>query len=437
MEDNKRYYHSVRLQVDKCTGCTTCLRKCPTEAIRIRDEKAYIIKERCIDCGECIRTCPHHAKIARTDSPDTIYAFKHRIALPAPALYGQFKGLRNTDKLLGALLSLGFDYVFEVARGADMIARETEKKLKEPGCPQPLISSACPAIVRMIQVRFPELLDNLVDLKSPMEAAAIMARQEYIAMTGAKDEEIGVFFITPCPAKLTAIRNPIGHKTSVIQGAISVMDLYGVLAGELKHLVSSTFLHQATDKGVGWARTGGEIISIGVDNALAVDGIENVARVLEEIENNKLSDLDFFEGLSCIGGCVGGPLTFENSYVAKNRMRRIVNHMKQRNIDVKPLPPPENLPLALDEAILPRNVMKLDDDLKEALRKMEAMEEIEKRLPGLDCGSCGSPTCRALAEDAVLGKARELDCVILMKQRISEMANQMAELSNMKRIWLE
>ncbi len=430
MGNELNYWHSVALDKEKCIGCTRCMRRCPTEAIRIREKTAHIIKERCIDCGECIRVCPQHAKEARTDAIDGIFAYPHRVALPAPTLYGQFKHLRDTNIVLNALLAMGFHYVYEVARGADVVTRAIEEKLKRPGCPRPLISSACPAIVRMIQIRFPELIDNLVDVISPMETAAIMAREEYKKATGAADADIGVFFITPCPAKLTAIRNPIGHEKSAIQGAISIMDMIGALSKRMKDLREGKELRVASPAGIGWANSGGEIAAVGVENALAVDGIDNVARVLEEVENNRLSRLEFFEGLACIGGCVGGPLTFENGYVAKNRMRKIMEYMKTRERPAAPLPDAAALPLSFDREILPRNVMRLDDDLKIAMRKRELMEDILTRLPGLDCGSCGSPTCRSLAEDIVRGFARELDCVILLKERVAELAHQMVVLAD-------
>ena len=66
------FTHSVMLQEDKCKGCTNCIKRCPTEAIRVHKGKATIINERCIDCGECIRACPHGAKHAVTDSMDML-----------------------------------------------------------------------------------------------------------------------------------------------------------------------------------------------------------------------------------------------------------------------------------------------------------------------------------------------------------------------------
>ena len=103
------YYHSVMLEREKCKGCTTCLKHCPTEAIRVYGGSAHIIKERCIDCGACIQRCPYHAKVAVTDPLSKILDYKIKVALPAPTLYGQFKGLKDIGRLLDALIAIGFD----------------------------------------------------------------------------------------------------------------------------------------------------------------------------------------------------------------------------------------------------------------------------------------------------------------------------------------
>ena len=115
-EKNK---HSVRLDSDKCKGCTTCLKRCPTEAIRIRGGKAFINKDKCIDCGECIRLCPYQAKKATHDDISDLDKFKYKIALPAPSLYGQFNNLDNIGYIIKGLRDIGFDDVFEVACAAE------------------------------------------------------------------------------------------------------------------------------------------------------------------------------------------------------------------------------------------------------------------------------------------------------------------------------
>ena len=228
MSEMKRY-HSVRLDKGLCRGCTNCLMHCPTEAIRVHDGRAHIIDERCIDCGECIRICDYHAKVAETDPLSAINFFQYSIALPAPSLYAQFRNLKDAGYVLWALKQLGFDDVFEVARGADIVSRAIREKLRDPSLPRPLISSACPAVVRTIQVRFPDLIDHIVDIRQPMEVAADIARTEFCRKHECAPEDVGVFFITPCPAKMTAIRSPIGQKKSCVDGAISMTEIFGRL----------------------------------------------------------------------------------------------------------------------------------------------------------------------------------------------------------------
>ncbi len=433
-----RYYHSVTLDKDKCVGCTNCLKRCPTEAIRVRGGRAHIIDERCIDCGECIRVCEHHAKIANTNPLSAINGFPYKIALPAPSLYGQFKNLRSISDVIEGLKMMGFDAVYEVARGADIVSVAVMERMKEPDCPRPLISSSCPAVVRLIQTRFPELIDNIVDVRSPMEVAASQARSEFAREKGVDPKDIGCFFITPCAAKMTAIRKPLGHEKSAVDGAISFLEVYGLLSGQIKKAVKPEDAPspRATSFGIGWARTGGEAGAVQQEESLAVDGIDNVIRVLEEIEDNRLPGLRFFEGMACFGGCIGGPLSFENPFIARNRIRKLVLSLpKVRPQDV--VSPEEISGMAdeifCDKPLEPVKVMQLGKDVREALHIMERVVELSKKLPGLDCGSCGSPSCQALAEDIVLGYATEMDCLVLLKERLRQMAHQMVEMSETTR----
>ena len=433
-----RYYHSVTLDKDKCVGCTNCLKRCPTEAIRVRGGRAHIIDERCIDCGECIRVCEHHAKIANTNPLSAINGFPYKIALPAPSLYGQFKNLRSISDVIEGLKMMGFDAVYEVARGADIVSVAVMERMKEPDCPRPLISSSCPAVVRLIQTRFPELIDNIVDVRSPMEVAASQARSEFAREKGVDPKDIGCFFITPCAAKMTAIRKPLGHEKSAVDGAISFLEVYGLLSGQIKKAVKPEDAPspRATSFGIGWARTGGEAGAVQQEESLAVDGIDNVIRVLEEIEDNRLPGLRFFEGMACFGGCIGGPLSFENPFIARNRIRKLVLSLpKVRPQDV--VSPEEISGMAdeifCDKPLEPVKVMQLGKDVREALHSMERVEGLSKKLPGLACGSCGSPSCQALAEDIVLGYATEMDCLVLLKERLRQMAHQMVEMSETTR----
>ena len=422
----KNYFHSVELDAELCCGCTNCLKRCPTEAIRIRDGKAHILSERCIDCGECIRICPHHAKRARSNQLEEIEQYSIRVAIPAPALFGQFNNLNDIDYVLTGLRALGFDFIFEVSRAAELVSEATRELIRDDKLKKPIISSACPAIVRLIKIRFPELCDNVLPLLAPMEVAARLARKEVRDMTGVGDDEIGVFFITPCPAKVTEIHAPNSSEKSAVSGAIAISQIYPELTSKMEKLKVVEPIAKSGLIGVGWATSGGEAAAMLGEKYLAADGIENVIRVLEELEDEHIHGVDFIELNACSGGCVGGVLAVENPYVAQARIQNLrkylpvsLNHLKENDLDRMKW---EN------ELLFNAESFRLSDDIIEAMDMMEKMEEICKDLPGLDCGSCGAPTCRALAEDIVKGKAKETDCIHKLKAKIQSVYDQLGNL---------
>ncbi len=424
------HFHSVTLDRDKCKGCTNCIKRCPIEAIRVRAGKACIIEERCIDCGECIRICPNHAKIAVSDTMEVVAKFRHAIALPAPSLFGQFRQEVSPSRVLGALLEVGFDEVFEVAVAAEAVSYAFRRALKLGVARRPMISSACPAVIRLMQVRFPSLLDHIVRIKSPMEVAARLAKERALADGRFKPEEVGAFFITPCPAKVTAVKQPVGTSESAVDGVISMSLIYGEVLTRLDR--GREVAPQATAAGIGWGRAGGEAMAVGRGTLLAVDGIHYVISVLEELERGRLGDVDFIEAQACVGGCVGGPLVVQNPFVARVRLRQLAEqHWDKRSVlDMDYLEDRfARGYFDMRGEILPRPVMKLDEDIDRAIVKMKLLEETLERLPGLDCGSCGSPSCRALAEDIVRQDAMETDCIFKLRERVQELAEQVVDLA--------
>lgn len=419
------YFHSVTLDKDKCHGCTNCITRCPTEAIRVRHGKAKIIKERCIDCGECIKVCQSHAKIAASDSFDMLKQFKYNVAMPAPSFYSQFRGEQSINKILTAFIKIGFDDCFEVARGAEYISAATRELLKEGNLKKPVISSACPAVLRLIRERFPELLGNVLNLISPMEAAAILAREEAKKKTGLSDEEIGIFFISPCPAKVTSVKAPITLKKSNVSGVIAAKDAFFKIRPIIESIEDELPLAVAGYEGIFWARSGGECKGSGVDDYISVDGIHNVINVLEEIEDGKVNTAEFIELSACVSGCSGGALNIVNPFLAS---RRIAQQSK-KSTSIKNI---ENLDIqkfSWEKQVERLNVSVLDDDLMVAMKKMEMLDEIYSQLPKLDCGSCGAPSCKALAEDVVRGFGNENDCIFKMRERVRELAKELFELN--------
>ncbi|WP_425060520.1 [Fe-Fe] hydrogenase large subunit C-terminal domain-containing protein [Sporomusa carbonis] len=418
---------------DRCKGCVNCIRRCPTEAIRIRNGKAQITEARCIDCGECIRRCANHAKTAITDCLDDIQQYKYNIALPAPALYAQFSADTPIESILCALLKLGFDDVFEVARAAEIVSLGIKEYLKRSDIKRPAISSACPAVVRLIQVMFPELIGNLIPIDAPVEVAARIARSAAIHKLNIPSEDIGIWFITPCPAKMTTVKQPLGTEKSNVTGAISISKIYGDLLKALPVQPAGLSGQRASWIGIGWTVSGGENAAVEVSNSLVVNEIGSVSEILEQVTLGKLNHVDHIEALACAGGCIGGPLTVENRFVAQHRIKQRTQKMIAKNVAQGKTLCQSDLEVALGvaerRAIEPRSILRLDEDIFKAMYKVELMEKTLKELPGLDCGSCGSPNCKALAEDIAQGTASKTDCVFILREKVRDLAQEMVRLA--------
>ena len=288
-----------------------------------------------------------------------------------------------------------------------------------------MISSACPAVVRLIRVRFPDLCDHVLNLNAPMEVSAMMAKRAASERTGIPVEEIGAFFITPCPAKVTDIKMPIGTEGSWCDGAIAISEVFPLLSHRMDKLETVEPIGQSGLIGVSWAGSGGESAALLNEKYLAADGIENVIRVLEELEDERIRELDFVELNACSGGCVGGVLCVENGYVAKARLQRLRKYLpvSQNHLD-------GGVPRDMEwtEPLEFAPVLKLSQNLEEAMQMMEEIDVICEGLPGLDCGSCGAPSCRALAEDVVKGVARTSDCVFVMREQVKNVADTLSSI---------
>lgn len=408
-----RYEHSVYLDEKKCSGCTSCLKRCPTEAIRIRDGHAFIDPERCIDCGECIRSCPHNAKKAVCEKLSAMDRFKWKIALPAPSLYGQFDNLEDVDYVLDGLLRIGFDDVYEVSAAAELVSAYTRLYLKTDGVKKPAISSACPVVIRLIGLRFPSLTDNIIHMLPPMEVAAMLAREkaerEHPEL---KPEEIGVCFISPCPAKVSYVKNGFAGYKSRVDAVVSISDVYFQLIAEMQPQADIKALSASGMIGIGWASTGGEATAIFNESYLAADGIDNVIRVLDQVENGNIPPLEFIELNACPGGCVGGAMTMQNPFIAKARLQTLRRY----------LPVSQNF-LSKEDAYIPENyifneiptyhpISRLSDSMAESMRMMADIQRLRDTLPGIDCGACGAPNCRAFAEDIVKKASVCVECPI-------------------------
>lgn len=400
--------HSVILNEERCTGCTACVKVCPTEAIRVNRSKAVIFNDRCIDCGRCVSVCPHHAYSVRSDTMEKLKEFKYNIAIPDTIFYGQFKNLYDMNIVNEGLIRLGFDEVYPDAVGAELLS-DLWKTQGDAVFDEDMtrISSECPAVVRLIAMEYQELIPNVVDSLCAFELTAVAARREAAEKTGLSPQEIGIGLISPCPAKNTRVYYPIGLEKRVVDYVLPMNDIYLKLLGPMKEVAEPRDYVRAGKLGLSWGRSGGMSDMFPDREALAVDGTDNVLRILSEIEDEKLSEAELVETAICIQGCFGGCLTVENPFTAKLHMRRLTEHLEQQRLKM----PPELRERVPWDFELEEINTEIADTIAQALQIEAAAERLYKTLPKFDCGNCGAPSCRAFSRDVAEGFADEGDCI--------------------------
>lgn len=451
----------ARIIEERCIDCGECIRRCPHHAKKARSDDPSML-------------APADSAAAADSERSALYELK--IAIPAPSLYGQFPVKYSINEIHRALIDCGFDMVYPVAAATGGIAGASAAFLdraRYPDLPRPLISSSCPTIIKFIQIRFPSLIENIVPVIAPMELAARMARAEAKRLFPNRPKA-GVFFISPCAGKITEAKSPLGDETSSVDGVFSMADFHLPMLAALQKAGEGDGAPQPLSlypEDIAWSRAGGEAEDTGAEKGtatLAVDGMDQCVKILEAVEDGKLDSVDFLELMACASGCVGGPLaaltpalgkhivserekelaarpekteqtlvvrrellaeaaaitdvrskTDERSATARqegtktaepaSETARNAEAARARRLDCERCLRTERFP--------PRPALQLDSDYRRAVELMEKMEEIRAELPGLDCGCCGAPNCRALAEDIVKGLARKTDCVIILKEQ--------------------
>ncbi len=423
------HYHSIRFDAGACHGCMACMRVCPTQAIRVRRGLAAMIEDRCIDCGECIKACPKGAVVPLTASPAGLGRFGCTIAVPSPALYTQFDGEVTPGVILQALRASGFDAAATLSWAGDAVTCALELFLADYRGPVPLISSFCPSVVRLVQVKYPELVDQLLPILAPREVAAREAKLAAAAESGLPPDRVHAVYITPCPAKMVSIVDHPGMDASYIDSAVGINDLFPLLAPVIREVQTggADVPEPETSAGLGWAFSVNLPSTLSEEHTLSVWGLPNVLRTLDDIDKGKLQRYTFVECHACFDGCVSGALTVENPYVARARALHLQHALPSRNVaDAEALRARcargdfrTTVPFSV------RPPQPLGRDIVSAISRMQERDRVAGRLPGIDCGACGAPTCLSFAEDVVLGSAEEAECVFVreaqLRERIAEL----------------
>ena len=318
-------------------------------------------------------------------------------------------------------MDLGFNDIFEIAKAAELVTDYTRAYMQRMGDAQaPFISTACPVVVRLISLRFPTLRNKMVPVAPPIELAGKLAKERALKEhPELKPEDVRTVFISPCPAKVSWVKNTPADKECYVDYVVSMSDVYFRLLSKMDRKKTPKVTSESGAIGMSWPSSGGEASALMNDHYLAADGVENIIRVLDDIEMGHFPDLKFVEMNACPGGCVGGVMTVENPYIARVRIRSLQRYMPivQNRISLQEGEPIPREILTVEPGEYSSAEL-LNADRAQSFRMMSEIERIWKLLPGMDCGSCGAPTCRAHAEDVVRGESSLDDCVIRMREQL-------------------
>lgn len=420
MGTNEVFHHALYVDHELCIRCTHCIKVCPTEAIRIVESEVLIKEERCVDCGECMRACPHKAIKIEHDDLEQIHRFRYKVALFPAVFLGQFPERITEDQIYASLIELGFTHAYEVEQPIGILQNIIRKRIKENKEDKPLISSFCPAVVRIIQVRYPSLVNNIIRMKAPHDLVAHYVF-DLLESQGIPRNEVGIFYVTPCVAKIAAVKSPAGEKESIVDGVINPKQLYNkvmAIAEQVKPMDSTQFRKAISKEGIQWSLTHGETWWQNA-RTISVDGVQNVIRFLERLENEEVFDIDFLELRACDRSCAGGILLLQNRFLTVEQMKKRAK-LYPSNDRIAQIEGVEEQYKHLEnkmvtDEIKPRMILKYGADTKRAIGRMQRARSIMCHLPGIDCGACGAPTCMALAEDMVNGQARMSDCIFIQQ----------------------
>lgn len=403
----------VFTEKDKCRVCYTCVRECPVKAIKIIDGQAEVIHERCIACGNCVKVCSQHAKYYQkaTDQVfELLNSDKKTVAIIAPSFPAEFSDYEHPDILAGMIRKLGFDYVNEVAFGADMVAKKYNEIIKDNGTPR--ISSDCPAIVYYVRHYHPNLISNLAPVASPMVATARIMRKKH-------GNDINIVFVGPCIAKKA--------ESEEIDLAITFTELRSMF--EAKKISPggvepSTFNPPHAGKGSIFPISRGLLQNLDIEEDISegevtvAAGRNNFREAIAEFENNHLNSTHL--EVLCCDGCILGPGMSPNgkkyarramlSNYVKNKLKNFSEEEWLNEIEKY-----QDLDFSQSFSPLDRRIdLPSEEEIDEVLKSMGKYSKSDM----LNCGACGYDTCREHAIAIIQGLAENEMCLPFTIERL-------------------
>ena len=410
-----------------CKHCYKCVRGCEVKSIMIRDGHAYIMPNRCILCGECMQICPQSAKRLSSE----LSKVKEFIGEKVPtilSLSSSYIGLfhyKKRGQVKAALKKLGFAEVRDTAEGAALVTEEYVKLL-EQGTMKNIITTACPSVVDLIEIHYPELIDNLSPVLMPSGVHARMLKKAY-------GDQAKIVFAGPCIAEKKEARTV--RQEGCLDAVLTFEELNKWLEEEgirIEDCEEEEFEEKHLGANLRYPVSGGLLTAVAAakrqkDNyrKLYVSGVKDCLEVCEAMKTGEVKGC-FIEMNVCHGGCINGPATGQTVSTFKIKLD-LEELLPKEKADLSSLGSmAENIPMARHFA---------DHSQKEKLPTKEELESILEKTgktrpeQELNCGACGYPTCREKAVAVYQKKAEVNMCIPYLFDRAKSMSHLVMETS--------
>ena len=382
---------AVIYTLDKCQKCLKCLKVCPTDAITIEDDRVIINSYKCINCGKCIQACLTQGLVTRGSTLVDVNNYDYTVCLVPSSLVCLCETKDEVEDLFNSLKLLGFDKVIDLSDIDAQVLNETKilSKVDKDKC---YISSFCPVVNKLVETKYPSLLDNICSIDYSCEIKAKQLRKEY-----SDKVNLGIFNLCECQSKLLLAKYPFGNEKSSIDHALSIADIFPAIKANLKKGKENVSLCAEGLQSINPNTIARD------ERMLLADGYDKVVDILELAEFGVLGKFDLLELFPCFNGCLGGNLLWGNSYLSENNIYKLYSQCDKEM---------SNIPF--DDIYINYEV-EIDDNrpMQEKLEFFNLVNQKYDKLPHYDCGGCGFPSCRIMAEEIAKGNRTLDDCHIL------------------------
>ena len=392
----------LTLKKSNCKSCFRCVRKCPIKSIRFSGNQAHIIGNECILCGNCVVQCPQNAK----EIADGIE--KTRVLLQtgdpvvvslAPSFIANYDGI-GIESMRRALKKLGFYDVEETAIGATIVKNEYERMIKEEAR-DIIITSCCHSINLLVQKQFPECLEYLADVMSPMQAHCSDIKKR---IPNAK-----TVFIGPCVAK----KDEAEYYEGIVDAVLTFEEFDQMLEEDHIKLENEADTSESS-RARFFPTTGGVLKTMAQDapgyTYIAIDGVENCMTALKDIASGKIHKC-FIEMSACIGSCIGGPVMNRVKKPLVSDYLKVASYAGERDFEVEQ---PNAAELKKHFSAIEHTIpTPSENEIMSVLRQMGKFKPSDE----LNCGSCGYNSCRDKAIAVIQGKAEISMCLPFLNDK--------------------